>query len=833
MVAVRVPRATPARRGDRREAELLRGRPSVLLDRWVAAMLRRRLAVLALVTVVTGALVVVAMRLPLLTNLRDMLPDDTPEFAAYDAARGRFGGDELVLLALEDEALFTEAGLARLARVTEALEAHPFVDRVLSLVNAEEMRLEGDALVIEPYVREGRAPADVRAAALADPLVRGTLVSEDGRVAVVGARLVPTTAAAAESLAAEIDRRSAVIPGAAVLRDQPDGARHLLEACKILLGPELVDLAVEAGYPREQVHAAGFPVILGTLLTESEHNIKVLFPVTLAVLVVVLVVTLRRALEVALPLLCVLPAVVWAVAIGGTVFGRVTIFTSVAPIMVLVVGVSDVVHIVTQFRHGMARGLARDEAIAVAFREVGSACALTSLTTLVGFGSMIFLPLPYSRELGVFAAAGVVCAFVLAFVLTPVLLSFTHPSPARSEIRGPLTRLLGEVGYLVSRHARVVMAVGMVATVAALAALPHVTVENALTEKLPSDHPVRRAFAVVDRHGGGTVDFELLIDTGAPDGVKDPRVVAGLAALQRKLETDPRVAHTLSIADLLGRMHRLLAPDRAAAAPTPGDRALIAQYLLLFEMSGGRDLDTMVDPTGRYTRMVLRTPTSSAETLVAVADDVEALARELLPSTVRATTSGIGLLTARAGPVILETSLQGLGVALGLIALLMAVLFRSVRVGLLSLVPNVLPVVLGVLLVDAVVGRLDADALIFMAISLGIAVDDTIHFLSRYRIERGRGRDRVEAVSWTLRETGHGIVRTSIVLCAGFAVVAVSEYAGLRTLGLMLPTVLAVAVLLDLTMVPAMARLGLLEPRAGTAHALDAPGAPGDEPALR
>ena len=198
---------------------------------------------------------------------------------------------------------------------------------------------------------------------------------------------------------------------------------------------------------------------------------------------------------------------------------------------------------------------------------------------------------------------------------------------------------------------------------------------------------------------------------------------------------------------------------------------------------------------------------------MAIADQIEALGAQFLPKTAKVHVTGVSMLAARAGPVIINNALMGLGGALALIALLMSVLFGSIRVGLLSVLPNLLPVAIGVAAVWLTLPQVDADTLIYLTICVGIAVDDTIHFLARYRLERQRGLEREAATRAAILEAGHGIVRTSIILVAGFSATLFSGYLGLQTLGLILPATLIAAVILDLTMVPAMAQLGLLEPR--------------------
>ena len=203
----------------------------------------------------------------------------------------------------------------------------------------------------------------------------------------------------------------------------------------------------------------------------------------------------------------------------------------------------------------------------------------------------------------------------------------------------------------------------------------------------------------------------------------------------------------------------------------------------------------------------------SAEQAVAFAEQVDSRAREVLPNDVALEPNGIGLLAARLGPRALRSALKGLLAALCLIGVLIAILFRSLRVGLLSLVPNLLPVAIGVFAVASCFEQVDLDTVNMLAVCLGIAVDDTIHFLTRYRIERRKGSSRPAAIETTILEAGHGILRTSIILTCGFAVMMLSDYQPVAHIGMMLPAVLAAAVILDLTLVPALARLGVLEPK--------------------
>ena len=783
------------------------------------AVLQHRLLVVLGVLAATIAFGLIAARLPLMSAARDYIPEDTPGIEIWEAARDRFGGDETVMIVLEADDHFTGEGLARIEAATKTIADHPLVERVISLSTAQQIRADPDdpgALRIERHVRSGVDPAQVEAAVRADPLLRGSMVSDDGRFVVLVAQLVAGRDDVAQrpDVRAEVERRTRHLPGVRARLATVAGARSMLEVSKQLMTVELVDWVEAAGFGRAQIHAVGFPLMMASMVADARRNLLVLFPISVLLIAFALALLLRRPVDVLIPLVCVVPAVIWAVALGGLVFGRVTVFSAVAPTMVLVVGVSDVVHLVTQFRHLLAKGLQRDDAIRLAFRQVGAACALTSLTTMIGFGSMALAPIRAVQELGLFAAFGVVTAFVLSFVLTPIMLSSARSVSADEAARfesGRLADLLRRTSRFVAPRPGAIIAAGFILTVATVTYVAGLEVENDFTRKLALDHPVRRAVQVVDAQFGGSTEIELLVDTGKADGLTDPAVIAGLRALQVRLAEDPRIANTRSIVDVLARMHAVLAPD--ASSPVPSTQQQIAQYLLLFDMAGGRDLETLIDDTGRHARAIVRAVDLSAEGVGELAADIDALAIQALPSSATARASGISVLVGRLGPRILSASLTSFAVALALIAVLIGLIFGSIRVGVLSLVPNLLPVALGVTVVAASYELVDADTLTFLAICIGIAVDDTIHFLARYRIERRGGLDRDAAVEATIHEAGHGMIRTSVILVVGFLALVASDYQPVSAMGIQLPLTLAAAVLLDITLVPAMALLGWLEPR--------------------
>jgi len=787
-------------------------------EAWARLMLAHRFLFLFISVAITIFFAVVCVQLPLMTTLRDFLDPNGVGMVEWEEARDRFGGDESIFYAVKSDDHFSPQGLERMRRVVDKIEGHIFVDRVLAFTTAQELRTDPDdpdSILIEPFVREGVSPASIKKSLLADTGLAKHLVNHDGSGVMVMVQLIPNENDVAQQpeILAEVNRRIANMRGIAGQMKFDDGPRRVLELAKGSVGEELFEIFVTEGYSRSKIYAGGFSMLLISMLKDADRNLTVLFPITVLILFLTLLALFRRFSDAVLPLVCVGPAVIWSVGIGGLIFGRLTIVTSMVPVMVLVVGISDVVHLVTQYRHELARGHPQELAIRISFREVGAACALTSLTTFIGFGSMIFLPLQYAKELGVFAGLGVVNAFVVSFIFTPIFLSFKKPKDDTEEQHAHdfLFRMLERLNDILIPRPKVMLCGGVILSCILGILLTQVEVENSLTRKLSKDHPMRVNAELLDREFGGSGDMEILIDTQAPDGLLNPKTFKAMYELSEWINKNESGCSAFSLVDLIKSMHVAMNPD--SPQDLPSSREAIAQYLLLFEMSGGEDLDALLDATRQHTRMTVRMNDRTGEEVVALGERIQKQANLMFPQGVGVSPNGLGLQSARLAPVLLSMSLQGFGSAMLLIAILMGLLFRTVRVAVLCLLPNVVPVAVGILAIYALMEQFDADGLSYVSICIGVAVDDTIHLLSRYRLERQRGLQRDAAVRATVLEAGHGIVRTSVILILGFGVLWFADYQPVKTMGLMLPTTMLAAVLLDLTVVPAMAQLGLLEPK--------------------
>ena len=593
------------------------------------------LIVIAGITVVFS---ISASNLPLVTTLRDLIPDSTPGVELYDPARKRFGGDESAFVLLEAPDHFTESGLNRLRKLSQKLKEHPLIDQVISALDAQELWLdEEDSLVIDYFDRPDRTPEELRNALLLDKSISSALLSKNSRYVLIVVRPVPSTTYIASSpkIYKYIQTK---IPEAKQKSQPPDIIkRRWLEMAKLKLGDEIRSTCEKAGYSPEFIHSVGFTPLITYIIGAATSNLTKLMPMTILVILLMLYLLLQHMVYTLVSILCIIPATIWAIALGGLYFGQLTLYSSMAPIMVLVVGTSDVVHLVTQFQieydnfgddHDLTTSQVVNECLRQAFSKVGLACTLTSLTTFLGFATMLFVPLPSAQELGLTAGIGVIAAYLLSFILTPIFLSFTKPSRrSKRQKYHPITSSLRYLSTSIAKHPIPITIISIAFTIITLVNVSFLTIENSLTRKLFKDHPIRVSTTLVENVLGSSGDLELLISADKEDGLKAPEVVQSIAKLQKKLEEDQYVHSTFSYIDVLSRIHELMAPDLYAKEEVPADsREQIAQYLWLFELSGGKELRRLISQNAQHARIIVRGKDGTAEELIEYTNNYDKMA---------------------------------------------------------------------------------------------------------------------------------------------------------------------------------------------------------------
>jgi len=433
----------------------------------------------------------------------------------------------------------------------------------------------------------------------------------------------------------------------------------------------------EAGFPADGLHRAGFPVVVSEVVEQTYFNMSRIFPFSLVILLVAVWVMFRRFLPVLITGGVALIAVVWMMAFSVLLDRHVTIMASGMPAIILIIAFSDVIHLCSAYLTEVTNGHPRDRAVRRSCTEVGAACMLTSITTFFGFISMSLVPAPAFRILGMSLGFGVGVALLLAMTVTPVLLSWLpEPKPwrrgAAGGVQGALDRLLELCARLATdRPVLVTVAFGLL-LLASGVGMSLLTIETEFAKRLSGDNRVNQDAVWLDERLAGSHVLEVYVETEEDGGLLAPDAFVKIAALQDGTGEVKGVDRTLSLVDLVREVHRHVAPPGTPAErgipTTPG---ALAQYLLLFEMSGGERLDQLVDFGRRSMRISVRLEDGRFREAARIGEEVRRLAKETLGEGLTVEPAGLQYLLGDWLDELLAGQRRGLGFAFGAVALMM------------------------------------------------------------------------------------------------------------------------------------------------------------------
>jgi predicted RND superfamily exporter protein len=699
-------------------------------------------------------------------------PDD-PIRQVYDDFRGRYGRDERISIAAEGD-LFDPVFLERLRALHEELEREvPHVEDMISMVNARSTRGEGDELIVGDLMADWpespEARAVLRERVLANPLFVNTLISQDATVTTLSIELVAFADDAAADELAGFDDADAVEGdgGPAVLSE-----RAISEAVNVV--QEVVERHRAPGF---DLILAGAPVMSERLNRRMALDMGLFTLLSIVMIGLVLFLLFRRLAAVLLPLLVVVLSMVGTLGVISLTGGKLSIATQILPSFLLAVGVCDAVHILSIFYQRLSAGDARHHAIAATLGHSGLAVVMTSVTTAGGFASFAVGDFKPVADLGLYAPFGVMFALLYTLVLLPALLAVIPsrpPTPSRDRAADLVTRVLERVGDFAADHAWGVVSVTVAMLVTAGAGATFLKFSHDPVDWFPPDDPFRISTLYMNDRLGGVNVVEVVAKTGKEGGVKEPDFLERLD--QVRVETSRihhgpwHIAKAVSVADVVKEIHQALNENRGDHYRIPADRALVAQELLLFENSGSDDLTDLVDPLYSEARITLRVPWLDAMLYPAALADLERRIGPILGEGVETEITGLVPMLAGTLTAMIHSMARSYLLAILVIAPLMVLLIGNLRWGLLSMIPNLTPVVL--MLGWMGWASLPVDGLTMMvgAIVLGLAVDDTIHFMHNYRRYYERTGDPRAAIRATLHTTGRALLVTSLVLAAGFFV---------------------------------------------------------------
>jgi predicted RND superfamily exporter protein len=551
---------------------------------------------------------------------------------------------------------------------------------------------------------------------------------------------------------------------------------------------------------------AGTAVLDDAMFRYNETDQALLLPLMLLIIVGAMFFMFRRVGMTLLPLLVVILSVVWAYGFLVLLGYEINLISVILGPLLLAVAIADSMHIVTGYLQKTAAGRwDKIECIERSFSEVAAPCLMASLTTSLGMLSLMSADLAPIREFGLVAAGGVMFAFIITVLLLPILLSaLPVPKWGRADQfrAGSFATLLGWLGRWRRGRATAILLVCAAAIIPAGLLLARLTVGTNSLDYFRKNDPVRVETEWIDSAIGGTTSLEFFIDGGREGALKEPDLLRRMERFQEYLEGLDGVTGVYSAVDLVKTLNRSFHDGDERMFAIPDSAVEVAQQLLIIE--GSEDLEGFLSYDYSKGRISARIEINASHEISLKMPEIEERMLEIFGDAATVTATGWIYLMYNMEGYLLSSQIKSFLLAFIVIAVAIIVMLRSLRLGLLAMIPNMLPILLTMGLMPLFDIHLDVGTVMIAGIALGLVVDDSIHFLSRLKVEEGRTPDVRDAIEAAIIETGRPIIFTSIVLSLGFLIFVFASFNPIIHFGILSALVIMLALVFDLVVLPAI-----------------------------
>ncbi|MCK4739412.1 MAG: MMPL family transporter [Deltaproteobacteria bacterium] len=715
------------------------------------------------------------------TDGRVFFSPENPQLKALEAFERTYNRQDNIIYAIEPKNgdVFTAKTLLAISELTEASWQIPYSSRVDSITNYQHTVVDQDDLVVgdlvpDPASLTSRELEEIKKITLNEPTLVNRIISPDGKMAIV-----MTTILKPEDGSKDAD----------VNIEVNDYIKKEVENFK-------------ATHPELDIYLTG-SVPFDLAFTEvSQNDMRRLMPVMFVIIIVFMYLFLGSVAGTIATITVALLSIIVALGLSGWYGLKITSPSAMAPTIILTLAIADSIHILTTIFYEMRRGMPKAKAIVEGVRVNMLPVFLTSITTAIGFLSMNSSDAPPFRDLGNVAATGVMAAFFFSIFLLPALI-YIFPIRVKAHVstKPPLSERLGE---FVVRQKRVLLISSVVIIIGMMAGMIGLELDDNFKEYFDERYPIRTETDYVSEKFMGMDVIEISLPAGEASGINEPLYLERLEKLANYIKTRDGVSHVNGVNDIIKRLNVTMNNGDVEFYKIPKNRELIAQYLLLYEMSlpFGLDLNTSISVDRSSTRLTAMLRGLSAVDMRALESDILGWMKTNVPE-IYSHPTGMSLMFSHISERNIRSMLGGGAVALILISIILVIALRSVKIGIISLVPNLIPAFMAFGLWGYLFDTVGLAVAIVSVISLGIVVDDTVHFLSKYlRARREHGMNPESAVKYTFNVVGRAIITTTMAISAGFLVLTLSGFKLNLSMGLLTAFSVAFALLVDFFFLP-------------------------------
>lgn len=753
-------------------------------------------------------ILVMAVLLPVLAQIPNLTMDTSNEgfFKAddqvlidYNEFRDQFGKDEFIIIALTGENVFSLEFLKKLRQLHNDLEQNvPYLDEVTSLVNIRNTRGEEDELIVEDFLehwpQDENDLAILRKRAYENTLYENFVINKEGTIATI------------------IIKPLACNPESKELRRDEGTCQPMTNVQNREMIGSITPILAKYNNSDFSIDISGLPVVIEYLNITLEKDLALIIPMIFVVVVFFLGLLFRRLSGILYPIIIFIFTLLSAIGVMAALKLPMTNVTTILPSFILVISICDSVHILALFYPEYQKEKNRETAIVNAMRHAGLPILMTSLTTAGGLASFAAAKIAPIADLGIVIPIAVFLALFYTIFLIPALLAlfpvkFKDQHEAKKQ---QLDRYFTTLAKFSCERQWLIISFFSVILMISVMGISNLRFEHNALKWFPEDSTIRQATERIDREMRGTISIDIVIDTGKADGLYDLEFIKSLedAAVKfSKYETSELfVGKVLALSTVLKETNRALHGNDEKYYKIPDNRELVAQELFLFQLSGSDDLEDLVDQQFRKTRFSMRVPyrdTSKYRNFVA---DVESDFKERFPGCT-ITITGVNALFVEILNNVMVTMARSYTIALLLISLMMIVMLGKLRMGLFSMIPNLFPIFMIMGLMGWLGIPLDFGTVLIGSITIGLIVDDTIHFLHNFGKYYDHYGDPEKATAKTLKTVGRAMLVTSLVLIGGFLCNLSSELALNKNSGILIASTIFVALITDFLLVPAILSL--------------------------
>ncbi|MDO6710006.1 MMPL family transporter [Aliiglaciecola sp. 2_MG-2023] len=704
---------------------------------------------------------------------------DNPQRIAFEEMQAIFSKNETanILIAPKQGSIFNQNSLRLVAEITEDAWQIPFSSRVDSIANFQHTWAEYDDMIVEKLILNPESIDDkliqkVKSVVLTEPNLVNRLVDTKGKVTLVS-----------------------------ITVNLPDGDKTK-ETTEIANSVIQLTEKYKTLYPNHEFYHTGIVFMNDAFKTVAQDDAATLVPLMFLVILVVLGILLRSLIGTIVTLFVVLFSILSTLGIGGWIGVELTTATVNVPTLVMTLAVADCVHVIASLLYELRQGRGKVEAIQTSMQLNVKPIFITSATTAIGFLTLNFSNVPALANLGTLTAIGVMIAFILSVTFLPSLLR-VMPLKTIKEIKHKNNHFVNIGEWVIKHHRGILPTTLIILTISIFASFlneindtPIEYFDDNLTFKKAADYQQQTLSGIT------TIDFALF--TNQESGINDPVKLKQIYEFSQWLKARPEVDNVSSISDVYLRLNKNMHGDKPEYYRLPENQELAAQFLLLYEMSLPFNLDLNnqlnIDKSG--TRIFVTMQTLGSKEITAFEQQAYGWIEENAPD-LRLTAGSQNLMFAHIGEANMNSLLRGTLLALVLISVILIYALKSWKMGAISLIPNLLPAAIGFGIWGVYSGEINMGLSVVLSMALGIIVDDTVHFLSKYQHARQQNESAENAVRYAFGSVGKALWVTTVVLTLGFAVLTLSSFALNSDMGLLTGIIIVVALIIDFLFLPA------------------------------